>query len=153
MAKRKLEPKQGDVFEVPLEDGRRGYGQVLGVALYGFFAVASTERLAVEAIVASPVAFRIECLSYALEEGIWPILGNAPLSPAMREPLRLFRNNGHPEFWFLYEWRPETGGNERRVSREEVKWLESDGLWQPDSVARRLAMHLRGEPCPWVEIA
>jgi hypothetical protein len=149
----KIEPKQGDVFEVPLEDGRRGYGQVLGVALFGFFAVGSTERMPIEAVVVSPVAFRIECLSEYMISGVWPIIGNIALPPAMREALKLYRNNGHPDFWFLYEWWPETGGHERRVPKGAVSGLEAAGLWMPESAAQRLLMHLRGEPCPWVEIA
>jgi hypothetical protein len=152
VARKKIEPKRGDVFEIPLPDGRRGYGQVLDATMSGFFAIASDDRLPIEEVVASPVAFRIWCMSDCIRKGIWPIIGNLPLPPAMREPLKLFRTT-HPDFWFLIEWRPETGGGERRVPKEEVSGLEADGMWLPENVAQRLLMHLRGEPCPWVEIA
>lgn len=152
--RKRIEAEQGDIFEVPLEDGRRGYGQVLtfGAARVGFFELSSVERLPLEKIIASPVAFRIGCLSETIIRGDWPILGNVPLTPAMREPLRMYRNNG-PDWWFLYEWTPETGGHERRVPRDEVRGLETSGLWQTRDAVKRLEMHLRGEPCPWVEIA
>ena len=152
MPQREAKPTPGDLFEIPLEDGRLGYGQVLSATLYGFFAIASEERAPVEKVLCSPAAFRIGCLTGDLEEGLWPVLGNFPLAPAMREPLKLFRSTA-PDFWFIYEWRPETGGHDRWVAREEAAGLERAGLWEPRSAAKRLAMYLRGEPCPWVETA
>lgn len=150
--RKKIELTQGDIFEVPLEDGRRGYGQVLTWTKYGFFNTASTERLTVDKIITAPVAFRISCMSEEITEGHWPIIDKAPLAPGMREPLCLFRNNG-PDWWFVNEWRPDTGSIERRVPKEEVIGLEATGLWEPRDAVKRLEMHLRGEPCPWVQIA
>lgn len=150
--KKEIEPKQGDVFEIPLEDGRFGYGQVLNYTTYGFFDLASKERLPLEQIVEASVAFRVGCSSAAIGTGRWQILANVPLTTEMRQPLRLFRNNG-PDWWFLHEWRPETGTHDRRVLREEVTGLEYAGLWTPSGIEERLLMHLRGEPCPWIKIA
>ena len=36
MASRKITPKAGDVFELPLSSGKRGYGHVLATLLMGF---------------------------------------------------------------------------------------------------------------------
>lgn len=119
-----IEVERGDVFEVPLEDGRRGYGQVLNATLLGFFAVATDQRLALGEIAQRPVAFRMSCSSAAIRNGSWPVVGRAPLSAEMAKPLRLYRNNG-PDWWFLVEWTPETGEVERRVPRRRWRCCDA----------------------------
>jgi hypothetical protein len=151
MAARRITPKIGDVFEIPLATGKRGYGHVLGAVLLGYYDVASDERLTVAEATARPVAFRVKTRTNALEEGRWPIVGNAPPPPAMNAPVAFFSSNG-PDFLRIYEWRPEKGGDSRRATKAEIAGLEEDGIWDSKAAADRLEMHLRGEPCPWVKV-
>ena len=59
MPRRKIVPKVGDVFEVPLEDGKHGYGQVLSAVILGFFTI-ETEACPSPEEVVSQVTKRIE---------------------------------------------------------------------------------------------
>jgi hypothetical protein len=152
MAKNKINPKAGDLFEIPLSDGRLGFGQILCTTMVGFFAVASDRRLPVEEIVQKDVAFRIICMHDQLRSGRWPIFGNAPLPPAMRALHRMWRKPAGGSFE-LSEWTPETSRQERPATLEEVKGLEKHGIWDSVTAVVRLEKFLRGEPMLNLHIA
>ena len=87
----------------------------------------------------------------AIKEGVWPIVGNVAPPPAMNAPIFFWSGEG-PDFLRLYEWRPETGGHSRRVTPAEIAGVETDGIGSAKAALDRLEMHLRGVPCPWVEV-
>ena len=149
---RKISPKIGDVFEVPLADGARGYGQVVSSVYLGFFAVKSDAPLALDAILKNEVAFRIVVTLDALQDGRWRIVGHAHRTEAMSVPIRTWRQPaGGP--LCLVEWKPETGTLVRSASQSEVRGLEKDGIWLPAAAVIRLERVLRGEIPNNLEIA
>ncbi len=150
MAQRKREPNVGDIFEIPLGDGKRGYGHVLIRNLVGFYAIASDERRSVEDIVREPVAFRVMCMKDAIRDGRWPVIGNVPPPAAMNEPTRFWRTTA-PEFIFLHPWDPDVPHDEVRVSRSEIHGVEKGMIWNTIGIVNRINAFLRGEPHPLVE--
>ncbi len=151
MTRRAIKPKTWDVVEVPLENGKVGYGHVLGSVVVGFYALESDQRVALDEVVTSAVAFRVPCMMDAIKEGRWPIIGNAAPPASMIEPLRLWRGGG--AYAEISEWRPETGTVDRPASAQEIVGLEKATIWDSRWLVQRLALFLRGEPCPWVEVA
>lgn len=149
--KGKIQPKVGDVFELALGDGRLGFGHVLRGGFRGFYAVESPQRLPIDQIILQPVAFRIVCLSDALENGTWPILGNAVPPPAMNAPMRTWRADALGKR-YGYEWHPELLVEEEPVTREYVRGVERCDIWDSREVPRRLSAFLRGEPYPGIVI-
>src|SRR2546427_8804091 len=86
MARKKIKLKVGDVFEIPLGDDHLAFGHILPWNLVGFYAVRGDRRLPLEDIVRQNVAFRAVCMTDAVEDGRWPLLGNVPPPAAMNEP-------------------------------------------------------------------
>jgi Immunity protein 26 len=151
MARKKIRPKVGDVFRVPLDEGMHAYGHVLSSVLHGYYAIRTDKAVALNDIVQSPVAFRVKALNDRIEKGEWPIVGNIAPPAAMNAPLRLALENA-PDFFLLYEWTPQTGGHDWPVSADEVKGLEEDGIWDSYDVPRRLEMFFRGEQHPSAKV-
>lgn len=146
-----MKPKIGDVFELPLGEGRLGYGQVLRGNFVGFYAVESRERLPIDEIIKQPVAFRIVCLTDTLEDGTWPILGNATPPSAMNALMRTWRTDAVGKR-YGYEWRSDGAPEEVPVDREFIRGVERRRTWDSREVPRRLNTLLRGEPYAGIEI-
>lgn len=77
----------GDVFEIPLSDGRKAFGQYLLQSTMGpiiqVFSVITREEVSVEEIVQSQALFPpvIAGLYGAIKNGFWKIIGSS--SPTM----------------------------------------------------------------------
>ncbi|WP_394850763.1 immunity 26/phosphotriesterase HocA family protein [Pendulispora brunnea] len=151
MARRKIAPRFGDVFEIPLSDGDIAYGHVLRGNLVGFYDVKSAVRLPVEKVVRNGVAFRIVCAIDAIQGGKWPIVGNASPPSPMVEPIRFWRSTA-PGFIFMYEWRANESDEEQRVTETEIVGLEESVIWSSFAVVERLELFFRGERDPRVVI-
>jgi hypothetical protein len=149
----KQDPKIGDVFRFPLDGGKHGYGHVLVGTVLGFYAVATTDELAIDEVVRQPVAFRAACSASELRKGHWRILGNATPPEALLAPVRYQRTTA-PGFHFLYEADAlgRSGGDERRVSKSETVGVEEQGSYGAEYVLERLQLFLRGEPWQWVPV-
>ncbi|WP_394828357.1 Imm26 family immunity protein [Pendulispora albinea] len=151
MARRKIIPRLGDVFEIPLADGKLAFGHILRGNLVGFYGFESDRRVSLDTVVASVVAFRIVCMIDSIEEGQWPILGNVPPPAPMNEPMRFWRSTA-AGFLFIQEWRSDTGKEERRATEAEIAGLEESVIWNPSAVIARLKCFFRGEACPQVRL-
>ena len=152
MAQRRITPKVGDVFEIPLTSGAHGYGHVLSAVLLGYYDVATEATMSVDDIVKLGVAFRVQTIDKALKEGHWPIIGNARPPPAMAAPISFWRGNA-PDYLRRYDWTFEAGGDSHGATSAEIAGLELDSIWHWKHAVARLEMHLRGEPCPWIKRA
>ncbi len=144
------EPKPGDVFELPLGRGTHAYGHVLSSQLMGYYLIETAGQLTLPHVIRLSVAFRVHTRTNLLRFGRWPIVGNIAFPEAMRAPLRLWTGNA-PHFR-IYEWTPSDGGYERAATREEIRGLERDGIWDSTDVPARLKMQLRGETYPWLNV-
>ena len=84
MAKRKPQTKAGDIFAVPLDEGRVGYGQVLlhKVASYNLYVAVfrplwpADSPPPVAEIVSSEIALLGGTMDALIWHGNWPIVGN-----------------------------------------------------------------------------
>ena len=147
----KIRLKVGDLFEVPLGDGRFGFGHILRANFVGFYAVESRERMPIDEIIKQPVAFRIVCLTDMIENGTWPILGNVTPPAPMNATMRVWRTDALGKR-FGYEWRADGATEEVAVNREFVRGIEKKKIWDSRTVPRRLNAFLRGEVFPGIEI-
>ena len=150
------QPKIGDVFEIPLSDGRKAFGQYLHQSKMGpliqVFKLVTREELSVEEIVQSQLLFPpvITGLFAAVKNGFWKIIGNS--SPILtNHPLFVsteWTKNGKATYWYLWD-----GEREIKIGKElpdEYKTLEFLVVWNPPNVTRRIET---GEiPFPYGEI-
>src|SRR2546430_2027101 len=74
----------GDVFEIPIDAPRVGYGQVIanrrGIFLVAIFKTAYPKGKQVSplAVVTDDIAFLAECLDAKIWNGDWPVVSNLP---------------------------------------------------------------------------
>ena len=151
MPRRKITPRLGDIFEIPLPNGQLTYGHILRGNLIGFYAVQSDCRLLLEDLVRHGVAFRLVCTIDAIQTGGWPIIGNTPPPAPMNEPVRFWRSSASGAL-FTYEWRAESSEEETRATAVDIVGLEESVIWSSFAVIERLEHFFRGEPDPRVVI-
>jgi len=144
--KKKVTPKPGDIVEIPLPSGGRGYGRVLGDPLMAFYALRSDDGVPAETVLASPVAFRIWVMHSAISSGRWPVVANTPLEPAELESPWFFKQDAISKRLSLYR-----SGEERPATYEECLPLERAAVWSAEHVEIRLEDHLADCPCRFVE--
>lgn len=140
-------PKDGDVFAIPLSNGKYGFGQVCkegGSCAY--FDLQSDDFLPVETIIKSPVAFRVATVIGAAKKGGWLKLGNSPLEGSLNE-LASYRNQPvcSNQLYLV------KGNNFIPATYDEVKDLESLSTWNESQVVERLLNHFEGRPDPMTE--
>ncbi len=80
--RKRHKPRVGDLFEVPIDDARVGYGQVIGerphMYLVAIFKTAYPRGSAIKAssVVNDQIAFLAETLDAKIWNGDWPVVGN-----------------------------------------------------------------------------
>src|SRR6185312_11585746 len=86
----------GDVVAVPLGDGvRTGFGLVLDDPLVAFLDVCAKGQdfPSLDAIVRSPVAFKIWTMRAPIRDGSWPILGRVEVPADLLVPTWFFKKD------------------------------------------------------------
>lgn len=139
--------RPGDVFEVDLENGFRGYGIVAAGNDHAFFDLRSRQTPPLEEILSKKVIFRVPVSQEPFASGSWRILGNAPLTGELLEPA-VYRNQpvGSNEV-FRYQ-----SGKLTPSSVDEVKDLELLAVWLGQHIVDRLNDHFAGKQNRWVEL-
>lgn len=86
MKKKKAKSVDGDIFQVPLLNGKVCYGQLLDYQMPNIIRVAFFEGpydpetvISVDEIIRQKVFSKIATDKYFLIDGEWPIVGNAPV--------------------------------------------------------------------------
>ena len=71
-----MKPRVGDIFEVPLPNGRFAYGKVFRDASVGIYETVfdAPERPPIK----SAFSFVVGLYEYILADGVWPIVGHEP---------------------------------------------------------------------------
>ncbi|WP_042162462.1 Imm26 family immunity protein [Paenibacillus gorillae] len=81
--KKKVKVRIGDVFAIKIEQDKYSYGQVIAEGRISdcmvIFDVVSKEHLPVIDITSKPIVFLIQTVNSRIEDGIWEVIGNAPL--------------------------------------------------------------------------
>ena len=146
MKKGKFKRNRGDIVKIDLGDGKLAFAQVLKEPLFVFFDLISSEVPQIERITSAPILFEIWVMNRAVTEGIWPIVGKAPIGTIDEAP-RFFKRdqiNGKLTITF-------TGAEEQKATLAECIGLECAAVWDPEHVVDRLRDHYAGRPNKWTE--
>lgn len=146
-------PKVGDVFVVPVDDGRAAVGQIVGG--FGrnayYFAIfdsvmpidIATSRAAETAT--APVLFLALSMDAKLHAGHWLIVGQAPVSAHI--PLPAFKESvGSPTQFEVVDY---SGTRRRPATRTEADALPNRKVVAPVRLEKALRASLGMEP--WLE--
>lgn len=146
MAKRPRR-KRGDVFRIDLGDGTYSFGQVLESPLFVFFDLRSESDLSPEEITSNTPLFLLWVMKYAMTSGVWPVIGQAEISPLIDEKPIFYRQDAISGKLSIYH----TGGKEEPATPQEIEGLERAAVWDPSHVVDRLNDHFAGRPCKWLQ--
>lgn len=138
---------EGDVVEIPLGRDDFGYGIVLRKPLMAFFDLRTNKRPTIDEIVSRPIVWRIWVMNYAVIKGNWKIVGNVPLSPALREEVLFVNKDAISGELRIHH----QDGTEAPATQDECEDLERAAVWDPEHVEDRLRDHFNGVPNKWAE--
>lgn len=137
----------GDVVRVDLGSGIHTYARVLNEAQFAIYDCKTEQELGVDAIVASRILFFVAVMDYAVERGMWMVVGHVPLEGALLSPPPRFMQDAlNPALFSIYE-----NGNIRKASRSECEGLERAAVWDPEHVCDRIRDYYAGTANKWVE--
>jgi hypothetical protein len=138
-------PKVGDIFEIPLSDGRRTFGQYLHYSKMGpiiqVFNLISEEDIPIEQIPFSKPLFPpiITGLYAAIKEGYWKVIGHRIVLDFIHPKFisNLYdQRTGKARIWFI--WDGERDIRIGPVLPSEYKRLEFLVVWNPQDVVNRI---------------
>ena len=135
--------KVGDLFEIPLRDGRRAYGQYLHWGKLGYlirvFDAISTEEMRVELLKTASQLFPpvYVGLRPAIRCGRWRLLGNIPVQGFVHP---VFRSTNGLEPGTYHDWHIWDGDTEVFVGelQPEHLELEFECSWGTDLLEQRI---------------
>jgi hypothetical protein len=150
-------PKEGDIFEIPIPNGKKSYGQYLHYSKMGpiiqIFSLISEGDVTINRILGSKPLFPpvITGLFAALKEKKWRIIGHEPITDFVHPMFvtTLYdQHTGEASVWFLWD-----GQRDIRIGSvlpQEYKNLEFLVVWDPSNVVHRIET---GEmPFPYADL-
>lgn len=135
----RLTKKPGDVFALPLSEGRVGYAQWLPDDTARIFLAAHTAAASVQDVLALPVAFRVMVFKDTPGRYNWSKLGNAAIPATCLEPQQYAMKDqmtGRISVYFNGQITP--------ADIEQVRGLETCAAWAHPHIAERLEAQLNG---------
>jgi hypothetical protein len=146
---KRVKPKVGDILRIDLDADHHAYAQVAGNPLIIFFEGNFTSDLPIEDIPNLPVAFSLWVYNYAVEKGVWPVIGHRSLTAENEQEPFFYKQDIITGRLFLYH--SSFAGYERAATLDECAGLECAAVWEPEQVVDRLRDHAAGHPNEWVE--
>jgi hypothetical protein len=143
--------REGDVLKIALGDGRHSYAQVSGDPLVVFFEGAFTDDLPLSRVPHLPVLFRIWVHDDAIKKGVWPVIGNQPLTPENEAEPFFYKQDDMTGALSLYHSTFDQTGWERPSSATECAGLECAAVWDAEHVEDRLRDHYAARPNKWLQ--
>ncbi len=140
--------KIGDVFEIPLSDGRKAYGQYVRAdkdngPMIRIFDLITKDNIQVDEIINTPNMFPplIVGLRAAIKTGMWTILGNSPINDfdppyfisAMYDSI-----NDKMGMWYLWDRSKSEYIPLGYKLPGEYRELEQLVVWAAEDVAKRI---------------
>jgi len=127
-----MKPRVGDIFEVPLPNGRFAYGKVLRDASVGIYDTVFDTRTAPP--IKSSFAFVVGLYEYILADGTWPIVGHEPFESTDGEwpPAYFIKDSISGDYSRYYK------GIITPSSETECSGLEQAAVWDADDIVRRI---------------
>ena len=138
--------REGDFVKIAIGDGRTCCGRVLEDPLMAFYDFCGTDISDLAKLLDSKILFKVWVKKLAITNGLWPIIGNVPLSPELREPQLFYKQDAISKELTIYG-----GGKEVAATREECRVLERAAVWDPEHIVDRLRDHFDGRSNKWVE--
>jgi len=131
--------KAGDVFEVPLSNGRHGFAQWLADGTARFFKKATKAHLPVEDVLALPVAFRVIVARPTPGQYGWRKIGKGTVPANCLEPQRYAKKDVISGALTSYY-----KGVERPAKAAELRSLETLAVWGHPHIVERLEAVVEG---------
>ena len=148
---RRIRRREGDILKVDLGDGRHSYAQVSGDPLVVFFDGAFADDVLLDQVPQLPVLFRIWVPDDSIKKGLWPVVGNQPLSDENAAERFFYKQDDLTGALSLYHSSFAATGWERPASATECEGLECDAVSDPEHVEDRLTDHYDGRENQWVK--
>ena len=138
-------PKVGDIFEIPLSNGRKAYGQYLYFGKMGpiiqVFKLITKEDIPIQQIIEAKPLFPpvITGLFAAIKNKLWKVIGNNPVTTFTHPKFvsTLYnQSTGKAGIWFLWD-----GEKDIRLGTDlspEYKGLEYLVVWNPKNITQRI---------------
>ena len=136
--------KEGDIFIVPLNNGKFCFGKVL-TNTWGFFNYSSNApAFDVETLDSSGYAFQISVVEAPLKKGTWKVVGSSDLTKEEKVDKYFYKMDklNHKV------WKTLSGIEEIPTSIEECLSLELAAVYDPSHVIERLEYHFSDEDDP-----
>jgi hypothetical protein len=147
MSRKKIHQKIGNVVAIPLGDGTFSFGRILNSPLVAFYDLRRSEIPELEEILRSPIAFSVWVMKYAVTDGDWPVIGNAPLEEELLEEPLFFKKDIISGVLSIYQ----DNDDFIPATKEQCKVLERAAVWDRCHIVDRLNDHFAGRPNQWVE--
>lgn len=138
--RKRIRPKVGDIFQIPLPDGRFAYGKVFWDASVGIYRKVFDEPT--EPPIRSRFAFIVGLYDDILKSGVWPIVGHEPFASEEDTwpPPNYIKDiiSGEYSIYHKGEIRPST--------KEECRGLEEAAVWDAHHVIDRIVRIAKTRP-------
>ncbi len=135
--------KPGNVYSIPLDDGRYAYAQALESPEFAFFDVATVNEIGAEEAISHPLMFRIWVHKSSLKP--WNKLGKVPISESLSKQVPRFKQDALSGKLSIYINEQETP-----ASLEEIQGLECAAVWERSHILSRISDHFAGQENIWV---
>jgi len=127
-----MKPRVGDIFEVPLPNGRFAYGKVFRDASVGIYE--TVFDASVRPPIKSAFSFVVGLYEYILVDGVWPIIGHEPFESTDAEwPPPYFIKDAISGDYSRYH-----KGIIIQSFETECRGLEQAAVWDADDIIRRI---------------
>ena len=154
MAKPKRRP-DGDIVQIPLEDGSFGYGKVLPNNEVSFLDYrTTTKEFDLATLERAANLFRVWVMHHALApRSNWKTVASVELSEDEKRPSTFYRKDALTGALSFYRVNPAhpKGFETEPAGLEECKNLERAAGWEPSHIESRLLDHFMGRKNKWVE--
>lgn len=130
---KKIKFKLGDVFEIPLPNGKFAYGRVYDDAGVGIYKRIS-KTLSNPPIGSREFMFNVGMYEDILTSGEWKIVGNDPFSEGESE----FPPPGYVKDIINGEYSIYHKGEFKRATKEECIGLEETAVWDSHHIVERI---------------
>jgi hypothetical protein len=140
--------------KIPLSGGKVAYGLVLREPIIAFFDQEFDEGDVPlpEALLRTPVAFRLMVMNHAITQGRWPVVARTNIPSDLGMPPPFCKQDEITGRLSIYhEIESLAPHYERHATLEECRGLETAAVWDPEHVEDRIQDHFAGRSNIWVD--
>jgi len=141
--------KAGDILQLDLGGGQKGYMQVSEDGLLIAFDVMTSADLAPEALKDLDVVFAVRVRDEDLNRGRWPVIGHMDVPGDLKGHPLMFRQDASTGRLSIEH--PGLPGGEKAATLKECIGLERATVWSAAAVEERLRDHFAGRENRWLQ--